>query len=127
MKIRIKGNSIRLRLTKTDVQNLKEKGIVEEKTIIGSEEIFKYSLIVDEKMVNKTANKVGTMVADLLMDRHQISSSNTTPKVKQKNKIKFNKNIFYILIFSAIAMYLYYNPSQFKLMKETTMAIIKNL
>ena len=50
MKIRIKGNSIRLRLTKTDVQNLKEKGMVEEKTILGTEEIFKYSLIVAENV-----------------------------------------------------------------------------
>ena len=55
MKIRIKGNSIRLRLTKTDIQNLKEKGIVEEKTIIGSEEIFKYSLVVDEKIATISA------------------------------------------------------------------------
>lgn len=50
MKIRIKGNSIRLRLTKTDIQNLKEKGIVEEKTILGTEEIFSYSLRVNEKV-----------------------------------------------------------------------------
>lgn len=50
MKIRIKGNSIRLRLTKTDIQNLKENGIVEEKTILGTEEIFKYSLVVDDKI-----------------------------------------------------------------------------
>ncbi|KIA88043.1 DUF7009 family protein [Kaistella jeonii] len=50
MKIRIKGNSIRLRLTKTDVQNIKKNGIVEEQTILGAEEIFKYSLVVDEKV-----------------------------------------------------------------------------
>ena len=47
MKIRIKGNSIRLRLTKTDVQNLKEKQIVEEKTILGAEEIFQYTLAIN--------------------------------------------------------------------------------
>lgn len=47
MKIRIKGNSIRLRLTKTDIQSLKDKGIVEEKTILGATEIFRYSLVVD--------------------------------------------------------------------------------
>ena len=46
MKIRIKGNTIRLRLTKTDVQNLKEKQIVEEKTILGAQEIFQYELVV---------------------------------------------------------------------------------
>lgn len=48
MKIRIKGDSIRLRLTKTDVQNLKKYGIVEESTIIGAQEIFKYSLVSNQ-------------------------------------------------------------------------------
>lgn len=48
MKIRIKGDSIRLRLTKIDVQNLKKYGIVEESTIIGSQEIFKYSLVLNQ-------------------------------------------------------------------------------
>ncbi|MGS0749031.1 DUF7009 family protein [Halpernia sp. GG3] len=47
MKIRIKGNSIRLRLTKTDVQNLKKSGFVEETTIIGNQQVFKYALVID--------------------------------------------------------------------------------
>lgn len=62
MKIRIKGNSIRLRLTKTDVQTLKENGLVEEKTIVNAEEIFSYSLMIDqatEKIsVNFQNNKI---------------------------------------------------------------------
>ena len=49
MKIRIKGNSIRLRLTKTDVANLKEKGMVSEKTVFDGDTIFHYSLTVDAK------------------------------------------------------------------------------
>ena len=56
MKIRIKGNSIRLRLTKTDVQTLKENGLVEEKTIVNAEEIFSYSLMIDEAIENISAN-----------------------------------------------------------------------
>ncbi len=48
MKIRIKGNSIRLRLTKTDVRNLKETGRVDEKTVLGNEQLFSYSLLKDE-------------------------------------------------------------------------------
>ena len=35
MKIRIKGNSIRLRLTKTEVDNFAANGVVEEKTEFG--------------------------------------------------------------------------------------------
>ena len=48
MKIRIKGNSIRLRLTRTDVQNLKQTGKVEEKTVIGENKIFSYTLEQDK-------------------------------------------------------------------------------
>ena len=36
MKIRIKGNSIRLRLTKTEVDNFAANGFVEEKTEFGN-------------------------------------------------------------------------------------------
>lgn len=56
MKIRIKGNSIRLRLTKTDVQTLKEKGFVEEKTIVNEEEIFSYSLKISDENEKISAN-----------------------------------------------------------------------
>ena len=46
MKIRILGNSIRLRLSQTEVKNLAEKKCVEEKTYFGSteESVFIYSL-----------------------------------------------------------------------------------
>lgn len=44
MKIRIKGNSIRLRLSKTDIQSLKENGRVIEHTILSGEEAFVYIL-----------------------------------------------------------------------------------
>lgn len=44
MKIRIKGNSIRLRLTKTDIKNLTEKQEVEETTNLGNGMIFRYAL-----------------------------------------------------------------------------------
>lgn len=73
MKIRIKGNSIRLRLTKTDVQNLKEKGIVEEKTILGAEQIFEYSLVVDEK--------TATISADFLANKITVSLSKREARI----------------------------------------------
>jgi hypothetical protein len=43
MKIRIKGNTIRLRLVKTEVKQLQEQGYVEEKTEFSSGE-FSYRL-----------------------------------------------------------------------------------
>ena len=43
MKIRIKGNSLRLRLTKTEVANFKEQGNIAEKThVLGG--VFEYHL-----------------------------------------------------------------------------------
>jgi hypothetical protein len=43
MKIRIKGNSLRYRLTKTDVENFDRDGYLEETTNFGTQ-VFKYAL-----------------------------------------------------------------------------------
>ena len=43
MKIRIKGNSLRYRLTKTDVANFDRDGYLEESTNFGTQ-VFKYAL-----------------------------------------------------------------------------------
>lgn len=43
MKLRIKGNSIRLRLTQTEVKNFASSGIVEEITSVGPQQL-KYAL-----------------------------------------------------------------------------------
>ncbi|MFS4454999.1 DUF7009 family protein [Maribacter sp. 2304DJ31-5] len=50
MKIRIKGNSIRYRLTKTEVETLSKKGRYSEKTKIG-DQTFHYTVCAD---ANKT-------------------------------------------------------------------------
>ena len=47
MKIRIKDNTIRLRLTKTDVSQLKDNGLITCKTVITPEQVFQYTLKVD--------------------------------------------------------------------------------
>lgn len=44
MKIRIKDNSIRLRLTKTDVDDLRNKHVVACRTVISEKELFQYEL-----------------------------------------------------------------------------------
>ncbi|GAA3968383.1 DUF7009 family protein [Mucilaginibacter dorajii] len=43
MKIRIKGNSLRYRLTKTDVENFDRDGYLEETSCFGAQ-VFKYAL-----------------------------------------------------------------------------------
>lgn len=44
MKLRIRGNSIRLRLNKTEVTGLAETGLVEEKTDFGDGQMLVYSV-----------------------------------------------------------------------------------
>ncbi|WP_394971016.1 DUF7009 family protein [uncultured Croceitalea sp.] len=55
MKIRIKGNSVRFRLTKTEVQALCEKGIAREKTTF-NESNFVYAVKVSDKYDNLHAS-----------------------------------------------------------------------
>lgn len=47
MKLRIKGNSIRLRLTKSEVLQFSETGVIEEKTDFGNKELI-YRLAASE-------------------------------------------------------------------------------
>ena len=49
MKIRIKDNSIRFRLSATDLKKLQKKGKVVSKCSFGSSQIFRYSVISNKK------------------------------------------------------------------------------
>ena len=49
MKLRIRGNSIRLRLTQSEVETIKETGLVEEKTEFPNGQFFVYLLAASEK------------------------------------------------------------------------------
>lgn len=49
MKLRIRGNSIRLRLTQSEVEKIKNDGLVEEKTEFPNGDNFVYSLVSSEK------------------------------------------------------------------------------
>lgn len=55
MKIRIKGDSVRLRLTQTDIRHLGQKGYVQEQTHFGNS-IFSYCL--------RRSNEVADLSAD---------------------------------------------------------------
>ena len=56
MKIRIKGNSIRLRLTKTEIANFGEQGIIEEETQFPGGNRLRYALISKEEIENTSAS-----------------------------------------------------------------------
>jgi hypothetical protein len=47
MKLRINHNSLRLRLSRTDVERLMQTGVVEESTLLGGAIPFAYRLLID--------------------------------------------------------------------------------
>lgn len=61
MKIRIKGNSIRIRLTKTEVDNFGKDGVLEERTEFG-DAVLKYALKVKEENNGLSADFSGNCV-----------------------------------------------------------------
>jgi hypothetical protein len=56
MKLRIRGNSVRLRLTKSEVAEFAEFRLVENKTEFGSNQIFTYTLKSADSAENLQAN-----------------------------------------------------------------------
>jgi hypothetical protein len=56
MKVRIKGNSVRYRLAKSEVRKLKDEGIVEESTHFPGQVKFSYVLQADDSVDALTAD-----------------------------------------------------------------------
>ena len=56
MKLRIRGNSVRLRLTQTEVKKLTEEGIVEEKTEFGNGQVLVYAVSSSNQIKSVTAS-----------------------------------------------------------------------
>ena len=69
MKIRIKGNSIRIRLTRPEVDYFREAGSIEEKTEFGNS-VLTYTLIKDSSAKNFSAafneNKIILSIPEVL-------------------------------------------------------------
>ncbi|MBC7418085.1 MAG: hypothetical protein H7325_08030 [Pedobacter sp.] len=98
MKIRIKGNSIRLRLTKTDVQNLKELGKLEEKTIFSETEVFKYSLEIDESNIGISAKFDQNKISIFLSKKNVKTLTETDEITVQGNQKNGTANGLFLLI-----------------------------
>ena len=54
MKIRIKGNSLRYRLTRTDTAQLAEEGHLQEEVDFGSQQLFYALRVIDEEQLSAT-------------------------------------------------------------------------
>jgi 3-methyladenine DNA glycosylase Mpg len=78
MKIRIKGNSLRYRLTKTDVERFTNEGYLEEQTVFGAG-VLTYALQIDnttQLSANFENNKI-----TLLMPKTQVENWALTDRV----------------------------------------------
>ena len=86
MKIRIRGNSIRYRLTKSEVDTFCDTGYIEETTNIGNT-IFKYALKAKEAVDTIDAEyKDNTII--LYLDYHQSKNWNKSSQVGFDHKLK---------------------------------------
>lgn len=90
MKIRIKGNSIRYRLTKSEVKKFSEEGYLEEITQFPGSQ-FKYALIakpgIDEIEANMVANSIVVYFPD-----SQKEAWYTSERVGYKRQLPINEN-----------------------------------
>ncbi len=83
MKIRIKGDSIRYRLTKTEVETFCEKGVYSETTHFGTSE-FNYVLQAKEGINAMTADFADNTIT-LFLPKDACSSWATSDKVGYQN------------------------------------------
>jgi hypothetical protein len=66
MKIRIKGNSIRMRLTRSEVEQLGRDGYIEERTDFGNNHLFLYALRTTNDSDQLSASFVGIKITMLV-------------------------------------------------------------
>ena len=96
MKLRIKGNSIRYRLSKTDIETFGDKGYIEERTEIGPG-LFVYALQGSDEL-NLTAS-LGTNNLTIYMPTSWISEWVATERVGYEHYMNLtNGNKLYLLL-----------------------------
>ena len=96
MKIRIKGNSIRYRLSKTDIQTLGEKGYTEERTEFNNG-LFVYTLQSSDE--TNLAADLGTNKITILMPKSWMSEWIASERVGyEHHQLLPNGNKLYLLI-----------------------------
>ena len=90
MKIRIKDNSVRLRLTKTEVETFSETGVFESETqLLGGK--FYYALKASNQVSNLEAKIEGTTITVFMPSAFQ-EEWNDSPKVGYENHMALNEN-----------------------------------
>jgi hypothetical protein len=78
MKLRIRGNSIRFRLTQSDVESIKSHGSVEESTEFATEFNFAYSIVVDENFHEIVASYINNKIIVSIPELISVNWLNST-------------------------------------------------
>jgi hypothetical protein len=97
MKIRIKGNSIRIRLTQTEVKNFADNGFIEEATEFIDNKLF-YALAVSTNVSELSAQMIGNKIT-LLVPENIAQNWIKTDLVGFENKFDLgnNKKLFLLV------------------------------
>lgn len=97
MKIRIKGNSIRIRLTQTEVKNFADCGYIEEATEFMDNKLF-YALAASQHVTELSAQMVGNKIT-LLVPESIAQNWTTTDLVGFENKFDIgnDKKLFLLV------------------------------
>ncbi|HET9745944.1 MAG TPA: hypothetical protein VFP97_09535 [Chitinophagaceae bacterium] len=98
MKIRIKGNSIRYRLTKTDINNFRKNGFVEEKTGFLNGISFIYRLEKSKGILNLEASFSGNRIC-IFVPENISEEWTTTDAVSFESKMEIGdeKELFLLI------------------------------
>jgi len=97
MKIRIKGNSIRIRLTQTEIKNFEENGYIEEATEFIDNKLF-YALSSSQHVNELSAQMVGNKIT-LLVPENIAQNWTSTDLVGFENKFDIgnDKKLFLLV------------------------------
>ncbi|WP_340200618.1 DUF7009 family protein [Ascidiimonas sp. W6] len=90
MKIRIKGNSVRFRLTKTEVETFAKTGIYEEHTYFGNK-VFTYRLKAKDSISELYADFINDIIT-IYFPSSQSTIWATSNRVGFSNEVDWNDN-----------------------------------
>ncbi|MGS2760642.1 DUF7009 family protein [Sinomicrobium sp. M5D2P9] len=97
MKIRIKGDSVRLRLTKTEISDLENRGFIEEQTRFGSG-VFRYRLERKQDIEDLAANFENNTVT-VFIPAEYVTVLFETDKVGYENNLRTDgENRLFLLV-----------------------------
>ena len=97
MKLRIKGNSVRLRLSKWEVERFAKEGILQETTNFGNHMLSYTVKSTEEKTMTATLTQAGITLLVPLTQLMQWAGSNTQVGISQKMDIGNNETLSLLL------------------------------